>query len=225
MPRLQSKIPVPTLEHERRLLKAGFGRIAGVDEAGRGSVFGPVCVGMVVLPLDDLTGVAEALSQVRDSKKLYRPKVYRLADEIKEMAWGWGVGHGSAAEVDQFGIVSAIKLAAERALAELEGRLRAGIEYLLTDSRMPTPAGFSNDYKKALVHGDAECLSIACAAMLAKQYHDVLVRELAEQYAQGYQLNTNVGYGTAAHLRAIQELGPTPHHRHSFRPIAQHERP
>lgn len=220
MPKVESKAPRPTLDEECALLKQNYRVIAGVDEAGRGSIFGPVCVGMAVLPLHDLNTLSAALSQVRDSKQLHRPKVYRLADEIKIVARAWAVGHANAHEVDQFGIVGAIRRAAERALVQLEDRLGEKVDFLLTDSTMPTPTGFPPEQKRSMVRGDAHCLSIACAAMLAKCDHDARVRDLANSCAGDYGLVNNVGYGTAAHLSAIQRLGGTEHHRYSFRPFA-----
>ncbi len=218
---MAEQIPIPTLDFERDLLQQGFRVIAGVDEAGRGSLFGPVCVGMAVLPLDDLDTLAETLTEVRDSKKLYRPKVYRLADVVKETALAWAVGVGAAREVDQFGIMGAIRLAAERTLSELQASLddEVEVDFLLTDTAMPLDN--LEVGRQSIVKGDAKCLSIACAAILAKHRHDVLVRELAQDYDESYQLNSNVGYGTAAHIRAIRTLGPTPHHRYSYKPVAQ----
>lgn len=219
------KTPVPTLDYERDLLGQGVRLIAGVDEAGRGSIFGPVCVGMVVLPLVDLDAIAAHLSEVRDSKKLHRPKVYRLAPIIQDLALAWGVGQAAAAEVDQHGIVGGIRLAAERALVFVETQLSAKVEYLLTDSTMPTPTGFDPTLQRSLVKGDQDCLSIACAAILAKKCHDDVVRELAADLSEEYQLTNNVGYGTPGHISAIKRLGVTPHHRRSFRPIAQRPLP
>jgi len=219
MAKRPSKTPVPTLDYERELLDRGYRLIAGVDEAGRGSIFGPVCVGMAMLPLEDFAYLQKELSEIRDSKTLHRPKVYRLADTVKEVALSWGVGQSTAQEVDQHGIMGGVRVAAERALVELEGRFGKRIDYLLTDTAMPLkhlPIG-----QHSIVKGDLYCLSVACGAILAKHHHDVLVRELAEQFPDDYQLHQNVGYATAAHRRAIAELGPTAHHRFTFRPIAQ----
>lgn len=211
-----SQTPIPTLEQELALQSQGYRIIAGVDEAGRGSIFGPVCVGMVVLPLDDPHELLQTLAEVRDSKKISRPKVYRLADVVKATAVAWGVGVGTAQEVDQGGIMGAIRVAAERALAQLQTTFGVTVDFLLTDSTLPCPTGFPTDQRWALVRGDALCLSIACGAILAKQHHDALVREIAVQYHEDYQLNNNVGYGTLAHRNAIGRLGYTAHHRRTF---------
>lgn len=219
MAKRQSKVPVPTLDYERELLDRGHRWIAGVDEAGRGSIFGPVCVGMAMLPLHDFEYLQKELSEVRDSKKLHRPKIYRLAETVKTVAVAWGVGQSSAQEVDQFGIMGGVRFAAERALTELQGRFGRGIDYLLTDTAMPLqhlPVG-----QHAILKGDLYCLSVACGAILAKHHHDILVRELAQEFPDDYQLYQNVGYATAAHRQAIADLGPTAHHRFTFRPVAQ----
>lgn len=215
------KTPIPSLKAEYAIRARGFSHIAGVDEAGRGSIFGPVCVGMVVFDLDQAEQVQKSLADVRDSKKLQRSKVYRLADTVKLAAQAWGIGSASAQEVDRLNIMGAIKLAAGRALESLENVFDLQVDFLLTDSRLPAPAGFDPMRQESRVHGDMYCLTVASASILAKQHHDLLVRELARDYDDAYQLHSNVGYSTIAHKQAIRELGPTPHHRHSFKPIAQ----
>lgn len=213
----ESKTPIPTLNEEIALKNAGFHMIAGLDEAGRGSIFGPVCVGIVVLPLGDVGQLTQQLSQVRDSKKIARAKVYRLANEIKEIAVAWGVGDSSAPEVDNKGIKGAIALAVKRAWEMMHQQFSdIYVDYLLCDSQLPVkelgvPAN-------QIVKGDEKCLSIACGAMLAKEYHDKLVRALIQQYRyhEDYQLYNNVGYGTLAHRMAIQRYGSTKDHRRSY---------
>lgn len=212
-----SQAPMPTLEQELALHTQGYRAIAGVDEAGRGSIFGPVCVGMVVLPLDDPALLMTSLSEVRDSKQISRAKVYRLAEVVKDEALAWGVGVGTAQEVDTMGIMSAIRLAAERALDQLQTTFSVQVDFLLTDSALPCPTPFPSDQRLAIVKGDVLCLSIACGAILAKQTHDELVREIAVRYSTEYQLNENVGYGTKAHRDAIGRLGYTEHHRRTFK--------
>lgn len=211
---MKNKTPMPTLDEERTLYAAGHQLIAGVDEAGRGSIFGPVCVGIVVLPSQNLTELVEELNEVRDSKKISRRKVYRLSDKIKEVATGWGVGAASAQEVDKIRITAAVSEAGYRAYADLQSHTPLAIDHLLTDSRMNLSK--LNLPVKAIVKGDMLCLSIACAAILAKTQHDILVRELATQYNEAYQLQTNVGYGTAAHIQAVRQYGHTHDHRKTF---------
>lgn len=217
----KSSVPAPTVAFERAAFERGYRVIAGVDEAGRGSIFGPVCVGMVVLATAETDEAPAILQEVRDSKRISRPKVYRLAEVVKAAALGWGVGSASAREVDQVGIVGGIQLSAERALERLQQSSGLQVDFLLTDSTLPLPRGFPADAAEAHVAGDLNCLSIACAAILAKQHHDALVRTIASDYDAAYQLQNNVGYGTVAHIRAIHELGPTPHHRYTFKPVVQ----
>ncbi|MBI5929490.1 MAG: ribonuclease HII [Chloroflexi bacterium] len=211
---MKNKTPMPTLNEERALYAEGYKTIAGVDEAGRGSIFGPVCVGMVVLPSQNLDDLTQELNEVRDSKKISRNKVYRLSDKIKGVALGWGVGVASAQEVDKIRITGAVSEAGYRAYADLQGRSSLEIDFLLTDSRMNLSK--LELPSKAIVKGDMLCLSIACAAILAKTQHDILVRELAKQYNEVYQLQNNVGYGTAAHIQAVWTHGHTDDHRKTF---------
>lgn len=211
--------PKPTLTTELSYLDQGYQIIAGADEAGRGSIFGPVCVGIVALPLQgDTEALQNTLDQVRDSKKLARPKVYRLSDEVKQVALAWGVGASAAQEVDTLGIVRAIGQAAQRAWQDSQIRFpHIQIDFLLTDSVMPVEHFIEKH--AGITKGDLYCLSIACAAILAKRYHDELVRTLAEEhhYHPDYQLQENVGYGTEAHRLAVKKYGRTPHHRTSYK--------
>ncbi|KAB2862384.1 MAG: ribonuclease HII, partial [Anaerolineae bacterium] len=119
---MPNKTPMPTLNEERSLYADGYHIIAGVDEAGRGSIFGPVCVGMVVLPSQNLDELTQKLNEVRDSKKISRRKVYRLSDKIKEVAVSWGVGAASAQEVDKIRITAAVSEAGYRAHDDLQNR-------------------------------------------------------------------------------------------------------
>jgi ribonuclease HII len=206
----------PTLDFEQALLKQGYLSIAGTDEAGRGSIFGPVCVGLVILPLDnDPERLLETLDEVRDSKQLLRTRVYELSDVVKGTARAWAVGEATASEVDERGIVGGIRLALLRAYHTIE----AQIDYVVADYSLP--ANVLEFPYQNIKKGDAQCLSIACAAILAKHQHDLRVRELALDYPDDYGLDRNVGYGTPSHIEAIRQLGPTPHHRHSFKPILQ----
>jgi ribonuclease HII len=209
----------PSFEHENDLLAQGYRVIAGADEAGRGSLFGPVCVGMVVLPLDDLQTLAGKLADVRDSKQLPRPKVYDLAAHVQAASLAWAVGEASSKEIDKHGIMGGIALAVQRAFAAIIESNQLEIDYILGDKNLPVHglpvAGHT------ILRGDATSYSISCGAILAKHFHDQRVRELARQYDPAYELDTNVGYGTVAHRTAIRKLGPTPHHRFSFRPVNQ----
>jgi ribonuclease HII len=180
-----------------------------MDEAGRGALAGPVAVGAVILPNDPALPF-KALAGVRDSKQMTRLERESLAPRIQETALAWSVGFASAEEIDTDGIVYATRLAAMRALHGL----CLSPEYLLTDFRLELPQlGIS---QTALVKGDALCLSIAAASVLAKTARDLLMGELDLQY-QGYGLGKHKGYGTQAHRSAMKRLGVSSIHRKSFK--------
>ncbi len=200
-------IPKPDLQYERRLWRSGLVRVAGLDEAGRGALAGPVCVATVILPSDD-PHLARTLAGVRDSKQLTPPARDSLAPRIKAAALGWAVGFASAEEIDALGIVPAARLAGLRALESLE------CDYLLTDFRLEFPD--LDLPQTALVKGDQKSLSIAAASVLAKTARDALMRELDSLYP-GYGLGKHKGYGTQAHRSALKRLGHSPIHRKTFK--------
>ena len=162
----------------------------------------------MILP-NEVTHLSEALAGVRDSKQMTALKRERLAPRIQEVALTWSVAFASAEEIDSQGIVPATRLAALRALQGLS----LSPKYLLTDFRLELPQ--LDISQTALVKGDALCLSIASASVLAKTARDALMRELDAQYS-GYGLGKHKGYGTQAHRSAMQRLGYSPIHRKSF---------
>ena len=178
---------------------------AGIDEVGRGCLAGPVVAAAVILPEDfDLPGLT-------DSKQLsaHRRESYDLL--IRERATAVSVGSATVEEIDRLNILGATFLAMERAIEGLEPHP----EYLLIDgnrfrSHLEIPY-------EAIVGGDGRVASIAAASIVAKVYRDHLMAHLAEEYPQ-YHWERNAGYGTAAHLAAIQSCGLTPHHRRTFAP-------
>jgi ribonuclease HII len=179
-----------------------------LDEAGRGALAGPVAVGAVILPNSPMF-LSQTLTGVRDSKQMTPLERETLAPRIKEVALTWSVAFGSADEIDSLGIVHATRLAALRALKGLS----LSPQYLLTDFRLELPQ--LNISQTALVKGDALCLSIAAASVLAKTTRDALMCELDSHY-QGYGLGKHKGYGTQAHRLALRRLGISPIHRKSF---------
>jgi ribonuclease HII len=205
----------PSLAFERKLWQGGFCHIAGLDEAGRGALAGPVAVGAVILPNDPhLLSHSKAsqnnnLRGVRDSKQMTPLERESAAVRIKEIALTWGVGFASSEEIDTEGIVRATRLAALRAVQELS----MWPEYLLTDFRLELPQ--LDIWQTSLVKGDALCLSIAAASVLAKTARDACMREMDAQ-APGYGLGKHKGYGTQAHRLALRELGYSPVHRRTF---------
>lgn len=199
----------PDFEFELALWGAGFTSIAGIDEAGRGSLAGPVAAAAVIFPPDiDLLPLLEG---VRDSKELTPALRETWAPQIKGLAFSWGVGFASPREIDDYGIVFAVALAAHRALAQLTHLP----DYLLLDYITLPEEPFP---QTALIKGDARSLSIASASILAKTARDSRLCELDLQYP-GYLLAENKGYCTAGHLLALEDLGPSPVHRMSYAPV------
>jgi len=203
----------PDLSFEIVLWGDGRQYIAGVDEAGRGAIAGPVAAGAVVLPSENLN-IYDQLNGVRDSKEMTAKTREKWALEIKAAATSWAVGFASCEEIDEIGIVPATRLAASRALGELSCPVdHILIDYLtLPDVDLP---------QTALVKGDARSLSIASASILAKTARDALMFEMDGEFS-GYHFRSNKGYGTKAHFKAIDALGPCRQHRRSFSPVREY---
>jgi ribonuclease HII len=201
--------PNPTLEFERNLWAQGLVIVGGIDEAGRGALAGPVSAAVVVLP--NQTDLEGALLGVRDSKQISHKKRLHWANEIRTIALAHATGMASASEIDQYGIIPATRLAIRRALLAIEPLP----EHLLVDAlRLPTvPIP-----QTSLIKGDARALSIAAASILAKTARDAHMLTLDATYP-GYKFAENKGYGTAFHLAALKEYGPTSIHRRSFAPL------
>jgi len=202
------KTDPPNLKFESNLWQSGLKYVAGFDEAGRGAMAGPVAVGAVILP-DDNPHLARTLACSRDSKQMTPRQRELCAPIIKETALAWNVAFASPEEIDEIGIVPATRLAGMRAL----DALIPAPDFLLTDFRLELPE--SELPQTSLPKGDARCLSIAAASILAKTTRDALMRELDEQYP-GYGLEQNKGYGTQAHRSAMRRLGYSSVHRKSF---------
>jgi ribonuclease HII len=183
--------------------------IAGVDEAGRGPLAGPVYAAAVILD------AARPLSGLRDSKQLSAVVRVRLADEIRAGAIAWSVASADVAEIDALNILQATLLAMRRAV---EGLGVAPSEVLVDGNRCPSLAC----RVRAIVGGDRHVPAISAASILAKTARDALLVELDGRYP-GYGFAQHKGYATAEHLAALRRLGPTPIHRRSFAPVAQAE--
>jgi ribonuclease HII len=194
-----------TTDAEAAARAGGFARVAGVDEAGRGPLAGPVVAAAVVL---DPTRVPAGLA---DSKMLRAGDRARLAAEIAAMA-EVGVGIASVDEIDALNILRASHLAMIRALAALPVPPDlALIDGNLLPDTLPCPA-------RAIVGGDATVAAIAAASIVAKVRRDAIMVALAQQFP-GYGWDRNMGYPAPAHRAALAQLGPTPHHRRSFAPV------
>lgn len=201
-------ISIPDLAYEKELWSA-CKYIAGLDEAGRGALAGPVCVSAVILP-NDISLLTRILGRARDSKQLTPRKRFQLAPHIKKTALAWGIGFAPAEEIDQMGIVAATRLAASRALEMLSFLP----DFLLTDFRLELPE--LDIPQTALVKGDQRSLSIASASILAKTQRDRFMFEMDTKYPE-YGFSHHKGYGTLHHRRKIAQLGRTPIHRETFK--------
>ncbi|WP_051017220.1 ribonuclease HII [Cyanobium gracile] len=178
-----------------------------MDEVGRGSLFGPVFAGAVVLPATALATLAAA--GLNDSKRLSARRREALVPLLRHHALAWALGQASAGEIDRWGVRRATEWAMLRALQRLPRPPRL----LLVDGVLPL-RGWDGP-QITLVGGDGRCAAIAAASVLAKQERDALLRRLAQRHP-GYGLERHAGYGTRQHREAIQRLGPTPLHRRSF---------
>ena len=190
------------LSSERALWRTGLTRIAGVDEVGAGPLAGPVVAGAVILPPECM------IAGVDDSKRLDGDTRARLDEEIRGRAVAVGIGAASVEEIERINIRQAALLAMRRALEALD----PAPERVLLDAReldsLPWP-------QEGIVRGDANIHCIAAASVIAKVYRDHLMEDLDRQYP-GYGFAQHKGYGTAAHLAALDKLGPCPIHRATF---------
>lgn len=211
MPRAAlSPAPDMTLEHALAA-ELGVARVAGVDEAGRGALAGPVFAAAVLLPLDSEALYAD-LAGVRDSKLLTAHARERLFDLICGRALAFGIGSTPADAIDRHGILSATRLAMTQAVAALAPAAQA----VLVDGPLRLVAG--NLPQRAIVRGDRLSLSIAAASILAKVSRDRYMILLDQPYPD-YGFARHKGYGTAEHLAALGRLGPMGEHRRSFAPL------
>lgn len=193
---------LPDLSDSQRL-------VAGVDEVGRGALFGPVVAAAVILPASALPQLA--LAGVKDSKQLSALRRLRLAQDIQGLALDWRIGYATSLEIDQINILQASLLAMKRAVL----KLKVQPDICLVDGKqslpnLPIP-------QQTMVKGDERSLQIAAASVVAKVWRDELLTRLAAKYPN-YDLVANKGYGTQRHLLGLQHHGPSRLHRMSFSP-------
>ncbi len=197
---------------EQALRYHGFERIAGVDEVGRGALFGPVVAAAVILPARTATLARMGL---KDSKQLTREDREALDLRIRRMALAVAVAEVSAAEIDRLNIYQASRLAMRLAVEQLH----VAPDHLLIDAMLiDHPCA-----QTRLFYGDALSLSIAAASVVAKVHRDALLRQLDAEYPH-YGLAAHKGYATPQHRKALTEHGPCVLHRRSFAPVLAHER-
>ena len=204
-----NRIQVPTVEEEMALLKQGYCFIAGLDEAGRGCLAGPVVAAAVILPLEE--DCLSIFVGVRDSKQLLPHARESLYHVITQHAVAVAVGFGSVALIDERNILQATKYAMRAAIAQLSTAPQA----LLLDALMLSDISLP---QRSIIKGDASCLTIAAASIIAKVTRDRLMLQLHELYP-AYGFAQHKGYGTEAHLAALHEHGACPIHRRSFAPV------
>jgi len=210
----------PDLAVEDGLFASGASLIAAVDEVGRGSAFGPCCVGLVVI--DATVGAAPA--GLRDSKLLSEAAREALIGPLRAWVRAEAVGEASAGEIDAYGLTAALRLAGHRALSRVPLRP----DLVLLDGSYDWMSGepatlLGPDYPsvpvppvRTMVKADLRCASVAAASVLAKVHRDALIREMAPSFP-GYGLEHNKGYATASHLAALRQLGASVAHRRSWR--------
>jgi len=194
---------------EREVRASGFRCVAGVDEVGRGALFGPVVAAAVILSPD------RPIRGLNDSKLLEPARRETLAARIRERALAWAVAAVDAATIDSINIYQASRQAMRMAVS----RLDPAADFLLVDAMtldVDVP-------QRSLIKGDARCHAIAAASIVAKVWRDELMR-VWDAVFPAYGLAAHKGYATPAHLRALREFGPTPLHRLSFDPVRVHSR-
>jgi len=194
---------------EKRIIKKGFRAIAGVDEAGRGAIFGPVVAAAVILPHVLIgPGLSGWAGEIDDSKVISPPKRKRLAEAILANAFSVGIGSATNYEIDQKNIYWASLSAMRRAVENMP----AAPDFILVDGFRLNDVNYP---QKSIVQGDRKSISIAAASIVAKVLRDEMMIHLDKVY-EGYALSKNKGYGTREHYRALKEMGPTLFHRLTF---------
>jgi len=203
---------------ERQCHLAGFQCIAGVDEVGRGALFGPVLAAAVILDLGVTLGKdlpknsSWRIRGIQDSKQLSVKERERLNEEIRRRAVAWSIASVDPGEIDRINIYQASRIAMRQAVLTLATQPEIVlVDALRLDVQMP---------QVAIIHGDALSITIAAASIIAKVERDRLLRDWDRIYPD-YQLASNKGYATVAHREKLREFGPTPLHRFSYLPVAQ----
>ena len=190
------------LQFEHEYAKKGYKVIAGMDEAGRGPLAGPVCAAAVILPENTI------IDGVNDSKKLSEKKREALFDVIKSSARSYCIAYATVEEIESMNILNATMLAMKRAVEGLDVKA----DYAMIDGNRLPDLNIDSEF---IIKGDAKSMSIAAASILAKVSRDRLLCEYAKEYPE-YQFDKHKGYGTKAHIEALKKYGPCPYHRMSF---------
>ncbi len=203
------KIDNDKLAYEREYLKLGYKYICGIDEVGRGCLFGPVTAAAVIMPLS-LENNKDIINGIEDSKKLTAKKREELSKKIIEKSISYSIYSISEKTIDEINILNATKLAMINAVKNL--KIKPDILFI-------DALKIDIDIKQiSIIKGDLKSYSIGCASILAKVCRDEIMNNLPEEY-QKYKISKNKGYGTKEHLEAIKKYGPSNMHRFSFEPI------
>ena len=203
------KIDNDKLAYEREYLKLGYKYICGIDEVGRGCLFGPVTAAAVIMPLS-LENNKDIINGIEDSKKLTAKKREELSKKIIEKSISYSIYSISEKTIDEINILNATKSAMINAVKNL--KIKPDILFI-------DALKIDIDIKQiSIIKGDLKSYSIGCASILAKVCRDEIMSNLPEEY-QKYKISKNKGYGTKEHLEAIKKYGPSNMHRFSFEPI------
>lgn len=202
---------IPHIDLEKDLWQRGFIHVAGVDEAGKGPLAGPVTAGAVIIH-----NPSQIVPSVRDSKYMSAKQREKAFDEICRMSSGFGVGIVEAEEIDAIGIDVAVRKAMLLALSAIENNFALNLSYVIVDGSKTKTLDIYPSVK--IKKGGLYHYSIAAGSVLAKVTRDRLMKQLAPQYPQ-YGFEKHVGYGTTEHMKAIATYGPCSLHRKSFEPI------
>ena len=210
---LQDCMMIQDIKLEEELWSIGMKYIAGIDEAGRGPLAGPVCAGVVIISKDN-----ELSPLVRDSKTMSEKQREKAYDFVIHNCLAYGVCMISSKKIDKFGIQDAVRMAMEGALTNAESMLGRRVDYLIIDgNNVESIEGYSEEQIK---DGDAHHYSISAASIIAKVTRDRYMKNMALKYPL-YGFEKHVGYGTREHIEAIKKYGICPIHRRSFSPVKE----
>jgi len=210
----------PNLREEKKLWKKGFKRVAGLDEAGRGPLAGPVVAAVVMIKMSKsnlkskILNLKSNFKGIKDSKKLTpkkREEFYKLI--VKSPFWEWGVGRVSEKVIDKINILEATKLAMKRAIKKLKRRP----DFLILDGNFKINVDIP---QKSIIKGDEKVFSCAAASILAKVYRDRIMERYDRKFPK-YEFKKHKGYGTKFHFKMLKKYGPCKIHRKTFKPIVK----
>ncbi|MDD4531606.1 MAG: ribonuclease HII [Candidatus Pacebacteria bacterium] len=203
------------IQEEKKLWKRGFKHVAGIDEAGRGPLAGPVFASAVLIMEKDFLK-ARKIKSVRDSKKLKESKREEVfSDLIKSKEIKWGVGKVSEKMIDKINILQATKLAMVKAIKDLEKRNKLKVDFIILDGKMKLDLDIQ---QKSIIKADDKVFSVSAASIIAKVSRDALMKKHDKKYPE-YDFEKHKGYGTKEHLEKIRKYGICPIHRKTFAPI------